>query len=545
MRSLPIKNKTTIISTLLISFMVFGLSCSKEQAQTALDKNPINDDVSKELTVQNSADKKLKLKSQASSLVYLDAISLQTKLQQGELSAAQVTEEFLARIQAYDVDGPAINSIIEINPDASEIAKKLDMTFSNTGPVGLLHGIPVLLKANIDTKDRMVSSAGSLALANHFANEDAPLVKSLRDAGAVILGKTNLSEWANFRSSNSSSGWSSLGGLTKNPYVLDRNPCGSSSGSAVAVSAHFAPLAVGTETDGSVVCPSSVNGVVGIKPTLGRISAKGIIPISATQDTAGPMATTVAGAELLYQVLHGLEFEPPLDEVKLKGLRVGVWRNYFGAQDNPEVNKVFTQAIQSFQSAGSDIVDDILLEGTGPANTAEYEVLLFEFKDGLNKYFDQAGLGFNLENLIEFNNDNADVVMPYFAQEILLAAQEKGDLQSPEYKQALQDSHIAMQEILKTVFAENKLDVLIAPTNQPAWKTTLGDGDLFKLSSSGPAAISGYPNVSVPMGNVNGLPIGLSLIGLENDDEKLIAIAKQFETLAQARILPTFISSLE
>lgn len=478
-------------------------------------------------------------------IVFLDAITLSKKLKSGELTSLEVSTEYLSRILEIDTTGPALNAIIELNPDALEIATALDKKFIQSGPVGLLHGLPVLLKANIDTGDRMVTSAGSMALQNHYASSDAELVARLRSAGAVILGKTNLSEWANFRSTNSSSGWSSVGGLTKNPYVLDRNACGSSSGSAAAVAAYLAPLAVGTETDGSVVCPSSVNGVVGIKPTVGRVSAQGIIPISATQDTAGPMATTVAGAELLYQVMHGIEFEPPEKEVELKDLRIGVWRNYFGVEGNPEVTKVFSESIVTLEKAGAFIVDQVKLEGMGPVNDAEYQVLLFEFKDGLNKYLNEAGLGFTLENLIEFNSDNAEELMPYFGQEILELAQAKGDLSSTEYKEALQASHFAMQEILKSVFAEHKIDVLIAPTNQPAWKTTLGDGDDFKLSSSGPSAISAYPNITVPMGHVNGLPVGLSFIGLENEDEKLIEIAKQFEAIARARIEPKFIESLD
>jgi len=481
-------------------------------------------------------------------IIYLDAVTLTNKLRSGELSASEVTAAYLERIQKIDVNGPKLNSIIDLNPDAQKIALKLDEEFMKTGSVGLLHGIPVLLKANIDTNDHMATSAGSIALENNFANTDAPLVANLRSAGAIILGKTNLSEWANFRSTNSSSGWSSLGGLTKNPYVLDRNACGSSSGSSAAVAAHLAPLAVGTETDGSIVCPASVNGVVGIKPTVGRISGLGIIPISVTQDTAGSMATTVAGAELLYQIMHGLEFEPPLKDYKLNDIRVGVGRNYFGAKGNPEVTKAFEASIRIFENAGSVIVDNIELTGMQEISAAEFEVLLYEFKDGLNNYLknsSQDASFFTLENLMQFNTNNAENVMPHFGQEIFEMAQAKADLNSPEYRNALQDSHVAMQVQLQKLFAANKIDVLIMPTNQPAWKTTLGDGDEFKLSSSAAAAISGYPNITVPMGNVNGLPIGLSFIGLENDDEKLIEIAKQFEAIAQARITPKFIESLE
>ncbi len=520
--------KNSLISIIAASLFCL-IGCSKALEETV----SVKETHTEEVKILNST------------LVFLDAVTLANKIRSGEFSATEVTTQYLKRISAIDSSGPSLNAIIELNPDALEVARALDEKFLESGPVGRLHGVPILLKANIDTNDKLITTAGSLALQSHYANEDAALVTNLRKAGAVILGKTNLSEWANFRSTNSSSGWSSLGGLTKNPYVLDRNACGSSSGSAVAVSAYLAPLAVGTETDGSVVCPSSVNGVVGIKPTVGRISRKGIIPISASQDTAGPMATTVAGAELLYEVMHGMEIERPKKEVKLNDLRVGVWRNYYGAEGNPEVTKVFTKAITFFETAGSEIVDDINFEGIDSANKAEYEVLLFEFKDGLNKYLENAGLGFTLENLIQFNNDNATEVMPHFAQEILEAAQAKGGLNSVDYKEALQDSHFAMQKILKTAFTEHKIDVLIAPTNQLAWKTTLGDGDDFKLSSSGPSAISGYPNITVPMGNVNGLPIGLSFIGLENEDEKLIEIAKQFESIAQARIEPKFISSLE
>jgi len=303
------KNNTQ--SVLMTLFLILSLlACNKESQKT----EPVE------------TDKKVEEIALVSwSMVQLDAVSLSAQLKKGKLTATEVTTDYLNRIKTLDSSGPRINAVIQVNPDALQIAKDLDKQFAESGPVGLLHGVPVLLKANIDTNDKMATSAGSLALENNFALDDAPLVKNLREAGAVILGKTNLSEWANFRSTNSSSGWSSVGGLTKNPYVLDHNACGSSSGSGAAVAARLAPLAVGTETDGSIVCPSGVNGVVGIKPTVGRVSGKGIIPISVTQDTAGPMATTVAGAELLYQVMHGIEFEPPQKEIKLNILRVGVW----------------------------------------------------------------------------------------------------------------------------------------------------------------------------------------------------------------------------
>lgn len=474
----------------------------------------------------------------------LDVSELAKRIQNGELSAEQVTQAFLNRIEKIDRNGPKLNSIIEINPDALDIAKALDAKFTVDKNLGSLHGIPVLLKANIDTGDKMATSAGSMALAEHYPALDAPLVEKMRAAGAVILGKTNLSEWANFRSTNSVSGWSSLGGQTKNPYVLDRNPCGSSSGSAVAVSAYLAPLAVGTETDGSVVCPSGVNGIVGIKPTVGRVSVRGIIPISATQDTAGAMAKTVAGAAMLFEVMHGQKIEATAP-VEMNKIRVGVWRNYFGAENNPRITGIFNTSIAALKNMGVTIVDPIEFPERGPMNDAEYEVLLYEFKDGLNKYLETHNMGYGLEELMLFNQDNADTVMPYFNQEIFEMAQAKGDLNDAEYKTALKVSHVSAQTVLKDLFKQYNLDVIIAPTNQAAWPIDYLNGDRFLLSSSGPSAISGYPNVTVPMGNIMGLPVGLSFMGLEYQDERLIEISAAFEAVTKARLDPEYIPSLE
>lgn len=478
---------------------------------------------------------------------------LHAQMRDGALTAEALTQWYLHRIETIDRAGPALNAIIEVNPDALRIARSLDRKWRESGAQGPLHGIPVVLKANIDTGDKMATSAGSLALADHHAPDDAHLVARLRAAGAVILGKANLSEWANFRSTRSSSGWSSLGGQTKNPYTVRRNPCGSSSGSAVAVAANLATLAIGTETDGSVVCPAGLNGVVGIKPSLGHVSRDGIIPIAHSQDTAGPMARTVHDAATLLAVMAGSDLEdsitvnaPKLDPAfihnlspeALRGKRIGVLRSHYGAGSNPDVEAVLDASIDVLTAWGATVVDDIEID-IDEAGDAEWEVLLYEFKADLNAYLQASGAPYrSLAELIAFNEENAGTVMPIFGQEIFLEAQEKGPLSEQAYLEALETSKRITQEGIDNALAGHDLDALIAPTNGPAWLTDHVLGDRFEISSSSYAAISGYANITVPAGFVSGLPIGLSFIGANFSDSELIEMAYAFEQATQARRPP-------
>jgi amidase len=483
-----------------------------------------------------------------------DIGTLQSLMENGELTAEDLTRYYIDRIGRIDENGPGLNSIIEINPDAIDIAKALDQERKASGPRSRMHGIPVILKANIDTADTMETTAGSLALEGHIAPRDAFLVERLRDAGAVILAKANLSEWANFRSSNSSSGWSSIGGQTRNPYDTNRNPCGSSSGSGVAVSANLASVAIGTETDGSVICPASINGIVGIKPTLGLVSRSGIIPIAHSQDTAGPMARTVMDAAILLNGMVGRDAEDPLadeypDEIPdfaselttdaLHGARIGVIRNYGGAGSDARVEKVFEQSIERLRQQGAEIVDDIELDTEG-MNDAEYQVLLYEYKAGLAAYFERANAPVkSLADVIEFNRENAGRVMPIFGQETMLAAEEKGSLSEPEYLEALATSKRISQSIIDGALAEHDLDALVAPSNSPTWLTDHINGDTFDgIFTSSYAAISGYPSITVPSGFIAGLPVGLSFIGGAFTDHQLIRLAHAFEQATKARRSP-------
>jgi amidase len=479
---------------------------------------------------------------------------LQVRMDQGALSAEQLANWYLDRIEAVDRNGPALNSIIELNPDALDIAQALDEERAASGPRGPLHGIPVVLKANIDTGDRMHTTAGSLALADHRAPDDAFIVQRLRDAGAVILGKANLSEWANFRSDYSSSGWSSIGGQTRNPYDPQRNPCGSSSGSGVAVAANLTSVAIGTETNGSVVCPSGINGIVGIKPTLGLVSRDGIIPIAHSQDTAGPMARTVRDAAILLEAMTGpdpgdpattdvapiaADFTSGLSTDGLHGKRIGVIRNYWG-NGNPATEAMLESSIEFLEQAGAVVVDDIEIEADEMYD-ASYTVLLYEFKADLEKYLEQSAAPFTtLDELIAFNNDNRDTVMPHFGQEVLLEAQEKGTLDDADYLAALETSKRVASSAIDAALAANSLDALIAPTNGPAWYTDHINGDSFGVGSSSLAAISGYPNVTVPAGFKAGLPIGLSFIGPNDADKALIEIAYAFEQASSVRTPPGY-----
>ncbi|MGA0934833.1 MAG: amidase [Pseudohongiellaceae bacterium] len=479
----------------------------------------------------------------------LDTPALQSALASGHVTAEAVTRQALARIHDRDNSGPALNAIVTINPDALSIARELDRAFSLGGPMGPLHGLPVILKANIDTGDTMETTAGSLALAGYVASDDAALVKSLRDAGAVIIGKANLSEWANFRGDNSSSGWSSRGEQTRNPYVLNRNPCGSSSGSAVAVAARMTALAVGTETNGSIVCPAGTNGVVGIKPTQGSVPGDGIIPIAHTQDIAGPMATTVTGAALMLAVLQGRPDDRALFELdrdNLAGLRLGVIRDHYGAGQIQEVEALLQHWISLLEQDQAVIVDPINLAIPPGIGDNELQVLLYEFKADLNHYLQASGGPIRcLQELIVFNDSNAASVMPYYGQELFLAAQATSDLNDPAYMQALSGSGDAMRILLDKVFDDQALDALIAPTNSPAWVTDWVSGDHFGLSSSSPGAISGYPSITVPGGLVHELPVGLTILGRPGTEELLVEIAGRFEAVRGGFPAPTFIPALE
>lgn len=495
----------------------------------------------------------------------LDVPTLQPLLASGELSAQALTAAYLARIAAIDDAGPTLNAVIEINPDALTIARELDLQLGRDGPVGSLHGIPVLLKANIDTGDKMATSAGSLALANFRASEDAFHVQRLRAEGAVILGKTNLSEWANFRDEASSSGWSSAGGQVRNPHVLDRNPCGSSSGSGAAVAASLAPLAVGTETNGSIVCPAGANGIVGIKPTVGTVSRSGIIPISHSQDTAGPMAKTVTGAAIMLGAMVGLDesdagaqayadgvpnFVPDPAQKRLDGVRIGVYRSYYGAGQFPEVDAVFDKAVDTLVSLGATLVDPIEYSPPDEVWNARYTLLLHEFKHDLNRYL-AARPGIpedrnSLDKLIAWNHVHAEQVLPVFGQDIFEKAQATDGLESGAYLEAVSLSIELMRTELSAWLEDNDLDALFIPVNGPAWKTDWVQGDRFSFGgTSGLAAVSGYPSVVLPAGMVRQLPVNVGFVGLPFAEPELIQLAYVLEQATQARRNPAYLPSLE
>ncbi len=477
----------------------------------------------------------------------------------GKLTSQSLAQKYLERIASIDKQGPAINSVIEINMDALAIALELDKERKARGARGPLHGIPVLIKDNIDTADRMKTSAGSLALAESTPAQDSTVANNLREAGAVILGKTNLSEWANFRSSHSTSGWSGRGGQTKNPYILDRNPCGSSSGSGTAVAANLCALAVGTETDGSIVCPSNANSLVGIKPTLGLVSRAGIIPIAHSQDTAGPMARTVRDAAILLGALTGIDSRDPattpskgksftdytkfLDANGLRGARIGVHRKSFGFNDG--VDKLMHDCIDTIQRLGALVVDPADIPTAGKFDDSELEVLLYEFKADLNAYL--ASLGprapvKSLKEIIEFNEKNRDQEMPYFGQDLFTKAHAKGPLTDKAYRKALEKNHrMSRKEGVDAVMDKNKLDALIAPTGGPAWPTDWINGDHFAGGYSTPSAVAGYPHVTVPAGFVFGLPVGISFFGRAWSEPALIKFAFAFEQATKARRPPQFL----
>jgi amidase len=486
---------------------------------------------------------------------------LQARMTSGEISAPALTQAYIERIHAIDKAGPGVNSVIELNPDASSIAEALDKERREKGARGPMHGIPVLLKDNIETSDGMHTTAGSRALVGSKPTQDSGVARKLREAGAVILGKTNLSEWANIRSSHSTSGWSGRGGLTKNPYALDRNPCGSSSGSGAATSANLCTVAVGSETDGSIVCPSSANGIVGIKPTLGLISRAGIIPIAHSQDTAGPMARTVRDAAILLGALAGSDsrdkataeadakrqrdYTQFLDAGGLKGARLGIARKYFGFSD--AVDAHLNHLIDEMKTAGAVMIDPADLETHGKFDETELLVLMYELKADLNAYLATRPDSEvkSLADVIAFNEKNRDKEMPYFAQDLFLKAQEKGPLTDKEYIAALAANHsLSRDKGIDAVMNKFHLDALVAPTGGPAWITDLANGDHAVGGSSNAAAVAGYPNINVPAGFVFGLPVGISFFGRAWSEPTLLKIAFGFEQLVNARKAPQFLPEI-
>jgi amidase len=488
---------------------------------------------------------------------------LQEGMKSGKYTARAIAEKYLARIAEIDASGPALKSVIETNPDVLAIAETLDKERAAEGPRGPLHGIPILIKDNIDTADKMMTTAGSLALVGAKPPKDSFVAQKLREAGAVILGKTNPSEWANIRSSHATSGWSGRGGLTKNPYALDRNPCGSSSGSGAAASANLAAGTIGTETDGSIVCPSSANGVVGIKPTVGLISRIGIIPISHSQDSAGPMCRTVTDAAILLGALTGADPEDHatdasvgktltdytkfLDPNGLKGARIGVVRKFFGFNDF--VDARMEAALDAMKRAGAVIVDPAELAMSPNAGALEFTVLLYELKADLNAYL--ARLGPNapvksLADIIAFNDAHKAQEMPYFGQDTFLKAQAKGRLTNQEYVDAVKDLlTIGRTDGIDKTMNANNLDALVAPTGGPAWVTDLINGDNAAGQTSSAAAIARYPSVSVPAGTVFGLPVGISFFGRAWSEGTLIKLAYAFEQITKVRTAPKFLPTAD
>lgn len=493
----------------------------------------------------------------SSKFLELDITQIQQGYRDGTFTAKEVVQAYLNRIEEIDDSGPTLNSIIQVNPDAIQIAEELDQAMREGKVKGPLHGIPVVLKDNIDTHDKMATTAGSRALINSYPLKDSYVAQKLREAGAVIIGKANLSEWANFRGELSTSGWSGVGGQTKNPYVLSRNPCGSSSGSAVAVSANLTVLAVGTETNGSIVCPAHASGIVGIKPTVGLVSRSGVIPISSTQDTPGPMARTVRDAAIGLGAMVGLDNEDEktresqgkfhtdytqfLKEDGLKGKRIGFYKAPIGA--NHKVDSLMYQAVELLKSKGAEVIE-IDQISSAEVGSSSFQIMLYEYKDGLNKYFKSLGPDApikSVEELIAFNKSDT-IELKYFNQRYLEMAQEKGDLNSKEYQEALAKMMKgSREEGIDRVMNEHKLDAIISPTGSPAWKTDLVNGDSFQLGSSSPAARAGYPNITVPMGYVDELPVGISFFGRAWSEPVLIEIAYAYETETKHRKTPKFL----
>jgi len=487
---------------------------------------------------------------------------LQDGMKSGKFTSRSLVEKYSARIEQIDKQGPAINAIIELNPDALSIAAALDQERKAQSPRGPMHGVPVLIKDNIDTADKMMTTAGSLALLGSKPLQDSYVAQKLRSAGAVILGKTNLSEWANIRSSHSTSGWSGRGGLTKNPYALDRNPCGSSSGTGAGISANLCAAGIGTETDGSIVCPSSSNGLAGIKPTVGLVSRSGIIPISHTQDGAGPMCRTMRDAVTLLGVLTGVDPADPAtaasagksytdytqfcDPNGLKGARIGVARKYFGFSD--PVDALMDQALDVMKKQGATLIDPADIETLGKFDESELLVFMYELKADLNAYL--ARLGPNapartLKDVIEFNERNRQKELQYFGQDLFVKAEAKGPLTEKPYLEAIEKNRqLARTEGIDATMDKFHLDAIVAPTGGPAWLTDLVTGDHFAGGSSNAAAVAGYPNINVTAGFIAGLPVGISFFGRAWSEPTLIRLAFAFEQATRARQAPRFLSTI-
>jgi len=487
---------------------------------------------------------------------------LQGGMQSGKFTARSLVERYSARIEEINKQGPTVNAVIEMNPDAPAIADALDQERKAKGPRGPLHGIPVLIKDNIDTADRMMTTAGSLALVGSKPPKDSLVAQKLRAAGAVILGKTNLSEWANIRSSHSTSGWSGRGGLTKNPYALDRNPCGSSSGTGAGISANLAAAGIGTETDGSIVCPSSSNGLAGIKPTVGLVSRSGIIPLSHSQDSAGPMCRTLRDAAILLGALTGVDPEDSAtaasagkaqanyaqycDPNGLRGARLGVARKYFGFND--AVDALMEQSLDVMRKQGATVIDPADIETLGKFDDSELLVFMYELKADLNTYLARVGPSApvrTLKDIIEFNDRNRQKEMPWFGQDLFLKAEAKGPLTEKAYLDAVaKNRQLARTEGIDATMDKHHLDALVAPTGGPAWLTDLINGDHSAGGSSNAAAVAGYPNISVTAGFIFGLPVGISFFGRAWSEPTLIKLAYSFEQATKARQAPRFLPTI-
>jgi amidase len=490
-----------------------------------------------------------------------DITQIQQGYKDGSFTIKELVQAYLDRIAEIDKNGPRLNAVIEINPDALKIAEAMDREMKAGKSRGPLHGIPVILKDNIDTHDKMSTTAGSRALMGSHPLNDSYVAKKLREAGAIIIGKANLSEWANFRGEMSSSGWSGVIGQTKNPYILSRNPCGSSSGSAVAVSANLTMIAIGTETNGSIVCPSNNNGIVGIKPTVGLVSRSGVIPISSTQDTPGPMARTVRDAAICLGAMVGVDsadektlasygkyykdYTRFLKTDGLKGKRIGLYKAPLGK--NFKVDALVSKAVNFMKSRGAEVIE-IADISTDSVDNFSFEIMLYEYKDGLNKYFKSLGPKApikSLEELIAFNKSDA-IELKYYNQKYLEQAQQKGDLTAKEYQEALAKLFKGSRENgIDRVMNKYNLDAIIAPTGNPAWLTDWTNGDNIQVDSSSPAAIAGYPNITVPMGFIDELPVGISFFGRAWSEPVLLSIAYSYEIGTKYRKAPLFLNSAE
>ncbi|NNC69425.1 MAG: amidase [Flavobacteriaceae bacterium] len=512
------------------------------------------------LLVSCTTEPKVEITSDAEfSFEEISIADLQKGYADGDYTIVDMTKKYLNRIKEIDENGPKLNAIIQVNPDALDIAERLDQELKDGKSRGSLHGIPIILKDNIDTHDNMFTTAGSRALTGSKPLQDSYVSKKLKEAGAIIIAKANLSEWANFRGQMSSSGWSGINGQTKNPYVLDRNPCGSSSGSGVAVSAGLSLVAIGTETNGSIVCPSNANGVVGIKPTVGLVSRSGIIPISFTQDTAGPMARTLTDATLCLNALTGIDstdtktlagkdhiksdYTQFLNKEGLKGKRIGMYKAPLGR--NFKVDTLFKHAVDFMRSAGAEIIEiEKIVENN--IGSLSFQIMLYEYKDGLNTYFQSLGPDAkikSLEQLIEFNKKDS-IELEFYNQRYLEMAQEKDGLDSEDYKKTLANMLKGSRENgIDRVMNEHNLDAIVAPTGGPAWKTDHLNGDSFGLGSSSPAARAGYPNISVPMGFVGELPVGISIFGRAWSEPLLLEIAYAYEQGTNHRRAPKFLEN--